>query len=49
MMHRQLAAMEPGALSRFDVRRGNAMALLRSYQRRIVYFYLGRRMTTEDK
>jgi glycosyltransferase involved in cell wall biosynthesis len=49
MMHRQLAAMEPGALSRFDVRRGNAMALLRSYQRRLVYFYLGRRMTTEDK
>jgi glycosyltransferase involved in cell wall biosynthesis len=47
-MHRQLAAMAPGTLSRFDVRRGNAMVLLRSYQRRLFYLYLGRRMRPQD-
>jgi hypothetical protein len=44
-MHRQLAAMAPDTLSRLDVRRGDVRALLRSYQRRLVYRYLGWRMT----
>lgn len=44
-MHRQLAEMAPGTLSRIDVRRGDLRALLRSYQRRLVYRYLGWRMT----
>lgn len=44
-MHAQLAAMSPGLLSDFDVRRGNAMAALRAVQRRLVYLYLGRRMS----
>lgn len=47
-MHRQLAEMAPGTLSRFDVLRGNAMALLRSYQRRLFYLYLGRRLRPQD-
>jgi glycosyltransferase involved in cell wall biosynthesis len=47
-MHRQLAMMAPGTLSNLDVRRGNARALLRSYQRRLVYKYLGWRMTPSD-
>jgi glycosyltransferase involved in cell wall biosynthesis len=47
-MHHQLAEMAPGTLSRLDVRRGNARALLRSYQRRLVYRYLGWRMTPTD-
>jgi glycosyltransferase involved in cell wall biosynthesis len=47
-MHRQLAAMAPGTLSGFDVRRGNAMALLRSYQRRLFYLYLGRRLKPQE-
>ncbi len=47
-MHRQLAAMAPGTLSAWDVRRGNAMALLRSFQRRLFYLYLGRRMKPQD-
>jgi glycosyltransferase involved in cell wall biosynthesis len=48
MMHRQLATMAPGTLSDLDVRRGNARALLRSYQRRLVYKYLGWRMTPTE-
>jgi glycosyltransferase involved in cell wall biosynthesis len=47
-MHRQIDAMAPGLLSRLDVRRGNARALLRSYQRRLFYLYLGRRMAAES-
>jgi glycosyltransferase involved in cell wall biosynthesis len=44
VMHHQLAAMAPETLTPRDVRRGNAMARLRSYQRRLVYQYLGWRM-----
>jgi hypothetical protein len=47
-MHRQIDAMAPGLLSRLDVRRGNARALLRSYQRRLFYLYLGRRLKPQD-
>lgn len=43
-MHAQLAAMEDGLLSGADVRRGDAMAMLRSVQRRLLYVYLGRRL-----
>lgn len=43
-MHRQLAALAPHAISVADVRRGNLMARVRSWQRRLVYLYLGRRM-----
>lgn len=43
-MHRQVAALVPGLLSRRDVRLGNARATLRAFQRRLVYLYLGRRM-----
>jgi glycosyltransferase involved in cell wall biosynthesis len=43
-MHRQLAEMTPGLLSRSDVRRGDMMAALRAAQRRVIYLYLGRRM-----
>jgi glycosyltransferase involved in cell wall biosynthesis len=43
-MHRQLQEMAPGLLSAFDVRLGNAMAVLRAAQRRLVYLYLGPRM-----
>jgi len=44
IVHRRLAAQEPGLLSSFDVRRGDAMAVMRALQRRLVYLYLGRRM-----
>ena len=44
LMHRQLAELAPGTLSSRDVRRGNTMARLRSFQRRLVYQYLGWRM-----
>jgi glycosyltransferase involved in cell wall biosynthesis len=44
-MHRQIAEMMPGLLSRRDVRLGNARAGLRAFQRRLVYLYLGRRMS----
>lgn len=47
VVHRRLAAQEPGLLSPADVRRGNAMAVLRALQRRLVYLYLGRRMKPE--
>lgn len=43
-MHRQLQALSPETLSAADVRRGNRMARLRSWQRRLAYLYLGRRM-----
>jgi len=43
-MHRQLAAMTPGLLSRSDVRLGDAMAALRAVQRRLVYLWVGKRM-----
>jgi glycosyltransferase involved in cell wall biosynthesis len=43
-MHRQLAAMTPGLLSRSDVRVGDAMAALRAVQRRLVYLWVGKRM-----
>ena len=43
-MHRQIAELEPGLLSPLDVRRGNARAMLRELQRRLVYVYLRRRM-----
>lgn len=48
-MHRQLAALAPGTLSSGDVRRGNAMARIRSWQRRLAYLYLGRRMKPMEK
>lgn len=44
-MHRQLAAMAPGTLSRIDIVRGDIRAHLRSYQRRLAYLYLARRMS----
>lgn len=44
-MHRQLAALSPGLLSRGDVGWGNAMAALRASQRRLVYLYVGKRMS----
>ncbi len=44
-MHRQVAALVPGLLSAGEVRRGNVRATLRAFQRRLVYLYLGRRMT----
>ena len=44
-MHGQLRELAPGLLSARDVRIGNAMASLRSVERRLVYLYLGRRMT----
>jgi hypothetical protein len=47
-MHRQISALVPGLLSRRDVRVGNAMAALRAVQRRLVYLYLGRRMTPDS-
>ncbi len=43
-MHRQLSEMDPGLLSRRDVRIGDAMASLRALQRRMLYVYLRRRM-----
>jgi hypothetical protein len=43
-MHRQVAELLPGLLSPREVRIGNARARLRAFQRRLVYFYLGRRM-----
>lgn len=43
-MHRQIAGLVPGLLSRRDVRVGNARATFRAFQRRLVYLYLGRRM-----
>lgn len=48
-MHRQLAALSPEALSAGDVRCGNAMARIRSWQRRLAYLYLGRRMKLREK
>lgn len=47
-MHREIAEMVPGLLSRRDLVVGNAMAGLRAAQRRAVYLYLGRRMTPPD-
>lgn len=46
-MHRQLAELAPHAISAGDVRRGNLMARVRSWQRRLAYLYLGRRMRPE--
>jgi glycosyltransferase involved in cell wall biosynthesis len=43
-MHRQIAVLMPGLLSRRDLLVGNARATLRAFQRRLVYLYLGRRM-----
>jgi glycosyltransferase involved in cell wall biosynthesis len=43
-LHRQLAAMTPGLLSKADVRWGDAMAALRAIQRRLVYLWVGKRM-----
>jgi hypothetical protein len=43
-MHQQLADLSPETLSPADVRRGNRMARLRAWQRRLAYLYLGRRM-----
>jgi glycosyltransferase involved in cell wall biosynthesis len=48
-MHRQLREMAPGILSRLDVQRGNLRARLRSYQRRLAYVYLARRLSPEDR
>ncbi len=47
-MHRQLADLAPDTLSAADVRRGNRMARLRAWQRRLAYLYLGRRMTPRE-
>jgi glycosyltransferase involved in cell wall biosynthesis len=44
-MHRQVAELVPGLLSARDLRVGNARATVRAFQRRLVYLYLGRRMT----
>ncbi len=44
VMHAQLAELAPDTLSAADVRRGNRMARLRAWQRRMAYLYLGRRM-----
>ena len=43
-LHESLAAAVPGLLSRADVRRGNAMARLRAFQRRMVYLVLAKRL-----
>jgi glycosyltransferase involved in cell wall biosynthesis len=43
-MHRQLAVLAPGLLTRGDLRLGAARATLRSFERRLVYLQLGRRM-----
>ena len=43
-MHRQIAELVPGLLSTSDVRLGNARAMLREVQRRLVYAFLRRRM-----
>lgn len=43
-MHRQLAELEPGILSRSDLAVGDTLAGLRAIQRRIVYLYLGQRL-----
>lgn len=48
-MHRQLADLAPETLSPADVRRGNRMARLRAWQRRLVYLYLGRRMHPDEQ
>jgi glycosyltransferase involved in cell wall biosynthesis len=48
-MHRQLREMAPGVLSGLDVLRGNFRARLRSYQRRLAYFYLAHRMSPEAR
>ncbi|MDQ6687619.1 MAG: glycosyltransferase [Actinomycetota bacterium] len=48
-MHREIAAMAPGLLSGRDIRVGNAMAALRAAQRRLVYLYLGRRMSPDRR
>jgi glycosyltransferase involved in cell wall biosynthesis len=49
-MHRQIAELVPGLLSPRDVRTGNARAMVRELQRRLVYAYLRHRMHpgTED-
>lgn len=39
-MNRQLAALAPATVSGLDVRRGNLMARVRSWQRRLAYLYL---------
>jgi len=43
-MHRQIAELAPGLLSHREVRVGNARAMLRELQRRLVYLYLHRRL-----
>lgn len=43
-MHSELATAQPGLLSAWDIRRGDAMAALRAAQRRLLYLYLGRRL-----
>lgn len=43
-LHRQVAELLPGITAR-EVRLGNARARLRAFQRRLVYRYLGRRMS----
>ncbi len=48
-MHRQLREMAPGLLSRRDVTIGNAMARLRSWERRLFYLYLGPRMRLQER
>ena len=44
LLHRELRRSAPDLLSKADVRRGDAMARLRTLQRRLVYWYLGRRL-----
>lgn len=47
-LHRAILAAHPQAVSRADVRRGNALALANAYARRLVYVALRRRMGSEN-
>jgi glycosyltransferase involved in cell wall biosynthesis len=48
-MHRQIARLAPGMLSPREVRTGNARAMVRELQRRLVYAYLRRRMRPDPQ
>ncbi|MSR99230.1 glycosyltransferase family 2 protein [Arthrobacter sp. BL-252-APC-1A] len=46
-LHRAILTGQPGTLSKFDVARGNTLALANAYARRLVYIALRRRMGRE--
>lgn len=45
--HNQVHELVPGAISAADVRRGNVMAHIQAFQRRLAYLVLGKRMRPE--